>query len=81
MEPPRVGEGALVELDDVAPAVGSEVLHHRVPNDSGADHHHLGAGREVAHSCLLCLPLSPSGSTMRNLLTIRNESIVTNPTG
>ena len=52
-----VGQGAFVELDDVSPPERGEVFDHRVTDDSGADHYHLGAGWEIAHPWLLLLPL------------------------
>ena len=67
--PAGVGERALVQLHDVPPAECGKMLDHRVTDDSGADHYHPGAGREIAHPSLLFIPCS----VMWNLLTIRNS--------
>ena len=44
VEPPGLGSGALVDLDDVAPAEPGEVVHEAVADDAGADHDDAGGG-------------------------------------
>ena len=53
--PAGVGERALVDLHDVAPAQLGQVPDHRVPDDPGPDHDDVGALGQVAHG------VSPSG--------------------
>ena len=49
----RIGQRALVDLDDVAPAQARQVVGHGVAHDAGADDDALGLARQGAH----CLPL------------------------
>jgi hypothetical protein len=49
VEPPRVGERALVELHDVLPAQAGEMVGDAVPDDAGTDDDDVGVLRESAH--------------------------------
>ena len=58
-----VGQRALVDLDDVAPAEPGEMVHEAVADDAGADHHDAGGGRNGSPS--LFSPQSPSSRRRR----------------
>ena len=49
----RVGERALVDLHDVAPAEPSQVVDEAVADDAGADHHDRAVPGTVCHGLLL----------------------------
>ena len=44
-----IGEGALVDLDDVLPAELGQMPHYGVADDAGADHDYSSADREFTH--------------------------------
>ena len=44
-----IGEGALVDLDDVLPAELGQMPHYGIADDAGADHDYSSADREFTH--------------------------------
>ena len=50
VDPPGLGSGALVDLDDVGPAELGQVVDEAVADDAGADDDDLGGGGDGGHA-------------------------------
>ena len=68
--PAGIGQRALVDLDDVAPAQAGQVVGDGVAHDAGADDDALGLARQVAH---------PSSSSRNGVVQIARRTSVSKP--